>query len=127
MTRGFVENRIKNFLVIGLGLVVYWVKMDKLKSVVECLKRYDPEEIMIFGSYARGDADEQSDLDLVVIKQTKKRFLERLIEVAGFLDNDLGKVDVFVYTRKEFDEMKNKGNPFIEKVLKERTGIYNTK
>lgn len=107
-----------------MGLVVYWVKMDKVKRVVECLKRYNPEEIMIFGSYARGDADEQSDLGLVGIKQTEKRFLERLIEVAGFLDNDLGKVDVFVYTRKEFEEMKNKGNPFIERVIKEGRVIY---
>ncbi|TAJ75535.1 MAG: nucleotidyltransferase domain-containing protein [Gallionellaceae bacterium] len=98
--------------------------MEKVKKLVECLKRYKPEQIIVFGSYARGDADEQSDLDVVVIKQTEKRFLDRLIEAARCLDNDLGKVDVFVYTREEFEEMRQRGNPFIEKVVTEGRVIY---
>lgn len=98
--------------------------MNRVQKVVRCLKRYNPERIIIFGSCARGDADEQSDVDVVVIKQTDKRFLERLIEVAKYLDNDLGKVDVFVYTREEFEEMRQRGNPFIEKVVSEGRVIY---
>jgi len=98
--------------------------MDRVRKVVECLKRYNPERIIIFGSFARGDADEQSDVDVVVIKQTDKRFLDRLIEVARCLDNDLGKVDVFVYTREEFEEMQRAENPFIAKVLTEGREIY---
>lgn len=98
--------------------------MDKVKKIVDCLIRYDPERIILFGSYARGEADEYSDLDVVVIKQTEQRFLERLIEAARCLDNDLGKVDVFVYTWEEFEEMKQSGNPFIEQVLAEGIVIY---
>lgn len=98
--------------------------MDKVQKVVDCLKRYDPEQIIIFGSCARGDADEQSDVDVVVIKQTEARFLDRLLDVAKFLDNDLGKVDVFVYTREEFEEMRHTGNPFIEKVVTEGRVVY---
>lgn len=98
--------------------------MDKIQKVLECLKRYNPEQIIVFGSYARGEADERSDLDVVIIKQTEKRFLDRLIEAARCLDNDLGKVDVFVYTREEFEEMRQRGNPFIEKVVTEGRVIY---
>ena len=105
-------------------MVLYFILMDKVQRVVECLKRYDPEQIIIFGSCARGDADEQSDVDVVVIKQTDARFLDRLLEVAKFLDNDLGKVDVFVYTREEFEEMRQRENPFIEKVVTEGRIIY---
>jgi len=68
--------------------------------------------------------DEYSDLDFVVIKKTAKRFLERLIEVAKLIDNDLGKVDVFVYTPEEFKGMREDGNPFIERVLKEGRVLY---
>lgn len=97
---------------------------DKIKRVVNCLKRYHPEKIILFGSYARGEADEYSDLDLVVIKPTDQRFIDRLIETARCLDNDLGKVDVFVYTPEELEEMKQSGNPFIEQVLAEGIVIY---
>jgi predicted nucleotidyltransferase len=98
--------------------------MDKVQKIVECLKRYDPERIIIFGSVVRGDADEQSDVDVVVIKQTDKRFLDRLLDVAKLLDNDLGKVDVFVYTSDEFEEMRRQENPFIEKIVTEGRVIY---
>ena len=98
--------------------------MEKIERVKRCLLRYAPEKIIIFGSCAREDADEYSDIDVVVIKNTEKRFIERLIDAAKFLDNDLGKVDVFVYTNEEIEEMKRSGNPFIEKVLSEGRVIY---
>ncbi|MDA2918336.1 nucleotidyltransferase domain-containing protein [Desulfobacterota bacterium AH_259_B03_O07] len=98
--------------------------MKNIERLVECLRLYNPDRIIIFGSYARGDADEYSDMDVVVIKDTEKRFLDRLIEVAKYLDNDLGKVDVFVYTSEEFNDMIRRRNPFVEKVLKEGRVIY---
>jgi predicted nucleotidyltransferase len=101
--------------------------MDRFERVVECIKKYEPEKIIVFGSYVRGDVDEESDLDFVVIKETDKRFLERLIEVAKLIDIDLGQVDVFVYTPEEFKRMIEGGNPFIENVLKEGRVVYETK
>lgn len=99
----------------------------RIRRVVECIKRYEPEKIIIFGSYVRGEMDEYSDLDLVVIKKTKKRFIRRLIEVATLIDDDLGKVDVFVYTPQEFKRMVEWNNPFIEQVLKEGRVLYEKK
>ena len=55
---------------------------EKLNLIVNDLKCYCPEKIILFGSAVRGDTDRHSDLDIVVIKNTKKRFLERLIEVS---------------------------------------------
>lgn len=98
--------------------------MNRIERVIECIKRYEPEKIILFGSYIRGEADEYSDLDFVVIKKTDKRFLERLIEVAKFIDNELGQVDVFVYTPEEFQRMIEWENPFIEQVLKEGRVVY---
>lgn len=63
---------------------------------------YGPERIYLFGSWARGEADELSDIDLVVIKPTSTPFLERLREVARLLPSQIGAVDVFVYTPEEF-------------------------
>jgi predicted nucleotidyltransferase len=101
--------------------------MERFEKVVQCLKKYNPEKIIVFGSYSRGDSDEYSDLDFVVIKKTKKRFLRRLIEVAKLIDNNLGDVDVFVYTPEEFRRMIEWENPFIENVLNEGRVIYEKK
>jgi uncharacterized protein len=98
--------------------------LDKVARVIKCIKRYKPEKIIIFGSYVRGEIDEYSDLDFVVIKKTKKRFIRRLIDVARLIDNDLDKVDVFVYTPEEFSRMIERENPFIQNVLKEGKVLY---
>ena len=37
-----------------------------LGELVAVLKSYDPERIILFGSRARGEADEYSDYDLIV-------------------------------------------------------------
>ena len=97
---------------------------ERIDKVVGCLKKYNPEKVILFGSWARGEQDEYSDLDFVVIKKTGERFMARLLEVARLLDSDLGKVDVFVYTPEEFENMKEAGNPFVEKVLSEGELIY---
>jgi len=101
--------------------------MGRFERVVECIKRYVPEKIIVFGSYVRGETDEYSDLDFVIIKKTKKRFIERLIEAAKLIDSDLGKVDIFVYTPEEFQRMIELENPFIENVLKDGKVIYEAK
>lgn len=96
---------------------------SRIEQLVEALKRYDPEKIVLFGSYARGDLDAHSDLDVVIIKKTDKRFVERLVEAAGYLDLPIS-VDLFVYTPEEFQAMAECGNPFIERVQREGRIVY---
>jgi predicted nucleotidyltransferase len=62
-----------------------------------------PARVMVFGSYARGDADEGSDLDLLVVerevtdKAAEYLKLHRAIGLIG-----VG-VDVLVCSQQEFD------------------------
>jgi len=95
-----------------------------MKLIINDLKPYNPERIILFGSAGRGEADEYSDIDLVVIKETKKRFIKRLAEVVTYIRPSLCPVDIFVYTKGEFEEMKKNLNPFIEQVLKNGKVIY---
>jgi predicted nucleotidyltransferase len=50
----------------------------QLRKLVSLLQAYEPERIILFGSHARGQADEHSDYDIIVIKRTERPFLERL-------------------------------------------------
>ena len=48
---------------------------SRIRKVIESLRIYDPERVIVFGSVARGQADVFSDLDIVVIKETDERFV----------------------------------------------------
>ncbi len=91
--------------------------------LVESLQPYAPEKILLFGSCARGEDDTYSDVDIVVIKDTQQRFLDRLAAVYEHVCPDYA-LDVLVYTPGEFAAMSAAGNPFIEQVLREGIVLY---
>lgn len=91
---------------------------------MEALRPYDPERVYLFGSWARGEEDELSDLDVVVIKGTALPFFDRLREVARLLPAGTGGVDILVYTPEEFQAMESQGNAFAEMIAEEGRLIY---
>lgn len=66
-----------------------------------------PKLILLFGSKARGTQDEWSDIDLIIVYDTEKRFLDRLEELYRLWDLP-GAVDILAYTPAEFEEMKER-------------------
>lgn len=85
----------------------------ELERIVRVLvEQYDPERIILYGSFARGDIHEWSDLDLCVIKRTDKRFIERLKEV-GLLTLPRVGTEILVYTPEEIQAAQERGNYFI--------------
>ncbi|TMA40238.1 MAG: nucleotidyltransferase domain-containing protein [Deltaproteobacteria bacterium] len=96
----------------------------KITALVEALRCYRAERIYLVGSYARGEEDELSDIDLVIIKDTAVPFLERMREVGRLVPAELGGVDVLVYSPEEFSAMLAAGNAFAEMVAEEGRLIY---
>jgi predicted nucleotidyltransferase len=97
---------------------------NQIEQIVELLKAYEPEKIYLFGSWARGESDELSDVDLVLIKQTKASFFERFKQICEILPENIGGIDILVYTPSEFEKMKADGNAFVEMILEEGRLIY---
>jgi len=92
----------------------------ELSLVVERLKtEYAPKQIILFGSLARGDIHEWSDIDLVIIKDTDKEFLDRLEEAVLIAKPEVG-INLLVYTPEEFKEMIEEGNHFITEEIVEK-------
>lgn len=75
-------------------------------------KSYRPERIILFGSSVSGKIGEWSDLDMVVIKKTSKRFCDRIADVIS-LSRPKEAVDFLVYTPEEFEDMA-KWNYFVK-------------
>ena len=96
-----------------------------LQKVIEGLKAYDPEQIVLFGSLARGDASEHSDIDLIVIKDTDLPRQERRSECADHLPTGLGiGVDVIVYTPREVEGMLDRRSPFLAAAFTDGVVVY---
>ena len=84
-------------------------KDPALDEIVDLLRPYEPEQIILFGSRARGDADETSDYDLLVIKRTTRPFLDRLRDMVPYLVEFGRPAEILVYTPDEFQRMSETG------------------
>lgn len=90
----------------------------KLQLIMRKLRAYDPQRVILFGSYVRNESDDLSDIDLVIVKETEEDFFARIRTVLDLLDMK-SQIDVLVYTPAEFETMRRQGNPFIETVIEE--------
>jgi predicted nucleotidyltransferase len=98
------------------------VKVDFKHQIISNLAEFNPEKIILFGSHATGNWDEESDIDIIVVYRTKKKFLDRLEEL--YMKWNLPKaLDILAYTPDEFAEMM-KDNFFIKRAVKEGILIY---
>lgn len=96
---------------------------QELKKIVEALSSYRPKKIVLFGSFARGDYHGLSDLDLIVIKETRKKFVDRIQEVLELCDTDIP-LEPLVYTPAEIEQLLAEGNSFIREALREGRVLY---
>lgn len=95
----------------------------ELTSLVEMLKPYAPQRIVLHGSLARGDWNRASDIDLIIVKDTKLPFTKRISEVIGLCDTTMS-VEPLVYTPDELAAMLEAGNSFLEKALRQGKVLY---
>ncbi len=97
---------------------------EKLKkAIVSSYKKLDPVKIILFGSWCRDEEDKYSDVDIIVIYETKKRFLDRLEELYLMWDIPVA-FDILAYTPVEFEKMLKEKNTFIERINREGEVIY---
>ena len=97
----------------------------ELATIVQRLvRRYRPEKIIVFGSAAAGTADADSDIDLLIIKQTEDGYFDRLGKVRRLLDT-WQPLDIFVLTPLELEKVVTENRYFVvEEILKKGRVIY---
>ncbi|HSW09720.1 MAG TPA: nucleotidyltransferase domain-containing protein [Bacillota bacterium] len=77
---------------------------------------------ILFGSMARGDVGPDSDIDLLLVKDTQDRFMDRLDEFYRTVAPKVA-VDVLVYTPEEFRELL-KSRSFIRTAVEEGVVLF---
>ncbi|MBI5302911.1 MAG: nucleotidyltransferase domain-containing protein [Chloroflexi bacterium] len=97
---------------------------DIAKRLRPILQRQQVRRAIVFGSLARGDASRHSDLDLIIVQDTPKRFLDRYSELLPAISAVMRErdVDLLIYTPQEFVLMAER--PFVARALREGKTIY---
>ncbi len=98
-------------------------KSKKLEEIIEGIRRFKKkigvEKAYLYGSYARGEANKHSDVDVILLskKFEHKTFTERMkgLWLAWTLDLP---VDFLCYTPREFNEQKKQVS-IISQAIKE--------
>ncbi|GIW71110.1 MAG: hypothetical protein KatS3mg102_0652 [Planctomycetota bacterium] len=89
------------------------------RRVVQALADLEPQAIWLFGSYARGEVDEWSDLDLAVVLPTELPFSERGRLVRSRLGGLGLAVECLVYTPEEFARLAREPRGVLHSILTE--------
>ena len=80
----------------------------QLDVVIERIAKWcDPEKIILFGSYATGDARDDSDIDLLVVAETDLPARDRYPEIRRLLADFPAAFDVFWKTPEEYRRWRN--------------------
>lgn len=92
------------------------------RLVAQACRREGARRAILFGSYARGEADAWSDLDLLIVWETPLPWLERHRAFADVLGAFPGS-DLLVYTPAELEEVRARSG-FIERAEREGFVLY---
>ena len=93
-----------------------------LRDIVAKLPSTDVVRAILFGSLASGNVGAASDVDLLVVRPTAKRFIERAADLYELFDCPVG-LDVLVYTPAEFERMKRQ-NPLVKRAVQTGRLVY---
>jgi predicted nucleotidyltransferase len=94
-----------------------WVKnVERVLS--ELSREFNVEAAIVFGSWSRSGGGDWSDVDLLIVSNSVSELsiLDRFSLTSEFRK---WRVDVFLYTLKELENMVNKGNPIALSALVE--------
>ncbi len=80
------------------------INIEEVKrQIVQAIKPLNPEQIILFGSYAYGTPTEDSDLDICVVKKEVESKWEEKAKIRRLLSEIKMPKDILVETKQYFD------------------------
>lgn len=94
--------------------------------VTHLVKDYKPNQIILFGSFARGNAHSDSDIDLLIVKETDESPLERRVHVRRLAFQPERRIPFspLVLTPAELEQRLALGDPFYRGILRQGRVLY---
>jgi len=100
-------------------------QQKQIKNIVmKIAKKYKPEKIILFGSYAWGKPTKDSDVDLLIIKKTKKDKSNRRLELEMMFLERMMPIDFFIYTPEEIKKRLALNDFFVKNIIQKGQLVY---
>jgi predicted nucleotidyltransferase len=90
----------------------------------EIAKAFNPDKIILFGSYAKGSATAESDVDLLVIMESSDPPPHRSVEMYRLLNGYMTPVEIMVRTPSEIERYRDVSFSVIFAALHEGITLY---
>jgi len=101
---------------------------EKIRQAVEILKaEANPSKIILFGSYARGNMHDDSDLDFLIVKKDVKDRRQDMVKLRRALSSLRIPVDILVVSHEYVEEWKNVKGNILYPALREGKVLYESK
>jgi predicted nucleotidyltransferase len=107
---------------LGLAEKRKEVLQKELERILPLIINLGVKKIILFGSLSSGKVHRSSDIDLLIVRESNQRFLDRLDDLYRTIKPNYG-IDFFVYNPEEFEEM-SLTNRFLKKAVKEGRLLY---
>jgi predicted nucleotidyltransferase len=91
--------------VTGESMMITEEQINQIVNAI--MKGYQPQKIILFGSYAHGNPTYDSDIDLLVIKDDDLPKIQRNRVVRSYLKDFSFPVDIIVKSSQEFEMFKD--------------------
>lgn len=99
-------------------------ELKKLKVITKkIVANYNPEKIILFGSYAWGKPTKHSDIDIFIVKKTKNSY-QTARDIDGEIFPRPFPMDIVVYDPKKIHERLELGDFFIRDILTKGKVLY---
>lgn len=96
----------------------------ELQNILRVLQRdFQPDRVILFGSLLSGQVQNQSDIDLLIIKKTEDPLFERAPRLEKLLKRKCA-ADLIILTPHEIREMTEAKNPYLLDILERGKALY---
>ncbi|MBI4358904.1 MAG: nucleotidyltransferase domain-containing protein [Candidatus Omnitrophica bacterium] len=94
------------------------------KVIRQIVEGVHPRKIILFGSYASGKPHEDSDVDLLIVMPSRKRPVERAVDVSKVLRFHPFPMDILVRTPQELERRLRLGDIFFRDIVTKGKLLY---